>query len=189
LVLTPLSLRHFPMPEYQEVRESILGRESGRERERCASLRIPRLFHLLLDKVCANPQLRFHQSEPRKETLCSPQRVFEEEFERVLSTNIPFQFHREPVSDGRKSGRKSYSKPLIRKLFLGATLIALPRNLLDQWYTEIQKHCGDKVRVLVIHPNSRIPPARDLATNYEASVDLSGYCYYAYGKSFIHRLY
>ncbi|KAG6376419.1 hypothetical protein JVT61DRAFT_2406 [Boletus reticuloceps] len=48
-----------------------------------------------------------------------------------------------------------------------ATLVIVPLALLDQWKTEIDKHCYDNVRYLIVRRSMDLPDARKLASDYE----------------------
>ncbi|KAK1224204.1 hypothetical protein PQX77_012904 [Marasmius sp. AFHP31] len=83
------------------------------------------------------------------------------------AANAPFYLKEgEVLSDNRASARnvKSVSRAL---LLTSATIIVVPANLVSQWDREIQKHCSDVPRVLIVRRHQNLPHARKLAVDYD----------------------
>lgn len=87
--------------------------------------------------------------------------------------NIPF-YHVNEREPSTASGRRR-STPIKgpRRIYLTtATLVIVPRSLVVQWQTEIQKHCVDGLRLYVSdnHGHSTVQPlpgAKVLASEYD----------------------
>lgn len=150
-VMTPLAFRHFPSAVYALARKRAgLGRKGIQ--------RVPTLVELLV-----------HYFALSKAT--SGRLAFADELEAshlwpFIRANKAF-YH---VYDTKKSGSRTPLNPGPRTMYLSsATLVIVPLTLLGQWKTEIDKHCHDCVRYLIVRPSMALPDARKLASDYEVS--------------------
>jgi hypothetical protein len=161
-VMTPLAYHHFPSKEHARARERAgLGRR--------AIQRLPSLTELLI-----------HYFSSLKATTGRP--AFANELEAThlwpfIRANKAFYHHymvepsdSEEAQPERSSRRAATANPCPRTVYLSsATLVIVPLTLLGQWKTEIDKHCHDYVRYLVVRPSIELPDARKLASDYEVS--------------------
>jgi SNF2-related domain len=159
-ILTPLAFRHFSTRQFECARQvaRIKDRPSG----------IPSLVEMLTHFIRASPEFisppGFNDS--LKEQL--PAHLWES-----LMENHPFYhvFERDPAT---ASSRRKFCNRGPRKVFLtSATLVIVPRAILEQWNSEINKHCEDgSIRhiSLDIGPKPRpMPSAQKLASMYDVS--------------------
>lgn len=157
-VMTPLAYHHFPSKENALARDKAgLG---GR-----AIQQVPSLVELLV-----------HYFSSFKVTTGRP--AFADELEAshmwpFIQANKPFYHHydaKPDVEESERPRRQSVPKPYPRTMYLSsATLAIVPLALLGQWKTEIDKHCHDCVRYLIVRPSMDLPDARELALDYEVS--------------------
>ncbi|KAG8217792.1 hypothetical protein J3R82DRAFT_5955 [Butyriboletus roseoflavus] len=154
-VMTPLAYRHFPSAEYALARDRAgLGRR--------AIQRVPSLVELLV-----------HHFSLAKVT--TGRLTFADELEAshlwpFIRANRPFyhQYNTELATEALKRSRRRIPNLSPRTMYLtSATLVIVPLTLLGQWKTEIDKHCHDCVRYLIVRPSMDLPDARRLASDYE----------------------
>jgi hypothetical protein len=85
--------------------------------------------------------------------------------------NAPFYHYDasvETMDDSRPKRRRSKLPP--RVMFISsATLIVVPNTLMGQWNSEVNKHCSELIRVLSLRRTTPMPPAQELASNYDVS--------------------
>lgn len=159
-VLTPLALRHFPTPKFER------ARQAARLNTRPSVM--PSLVEMLAHVIRTSPELLnppgFNDS--LKERV--PDHIWD-----LLVENHPFYhvFERVPV---HASPRRRNLNKGPRKVYLtSATLVIVPRAILEQWNAEINKHCeAGSIRhiYLDIGPKARpMPSAQDLASMYDVS--------------------
>lgn len=157
-VMTPLAYHHFPSTEHALARERAgLGRKAIQQ--------VPSLTELLI-----------HYFSSLKATTGRP--AFANELEAThlwpfIRANKPFYHHyNDELSEEalKRSSRRGATNLCPRTIYLSsATLVIVPLNLLGQWKTEIDKHCHDYVRYLIVRPSMGLPDARKLASDYEVS--------------------
>ncbi|OBZ69321.1 hypothetical protein A0H81_10948 [Grifola frondosa] len=147
-VMTPLSFRHFRTgaslaAEHQLARGR---RKSKREKDRESyrvSADFPSLVEIILHYCRTMPDgldLRGYQERLEQRNLWSP-----------LMANVPYYLHYKEVPNDRRSQRHQ-EHPGPKTMYLSAaTLVVVPDNLLTQWTNEINKHCLDVLRVLVLN--------------------------------------
>lgn len=155
-VMTPLAYHHFPSTEHALARERAgLGQKTIQ--------RVPSLVELLI-----------HHFSTSRITIGRP--VFANELEAThlwpfIRANKAFyhQFKDELAADAlKRSTRLAVPSPGPRTMYLSsATLVIVPLTLLGQWKTEIDKHCQDYIRYLIVRPAMALPDARKLASDYE----------------------
>ena len=159
-ILTPLAFRHFPTPQFQR------AREVARVKDRPTTF--PSLVEILTHFIRASPELidppGFNDS--LKEQL--PDHLWE-----TLMENHPFyhDFERMPAN---ASPRRQGIARGPRKVYLtSATLVIVPRAILEQWNVEINKHCeGGSIRHLSLDIGAKyrpMPSAQELASMYDVS--------------------
>lgn len=157
-VMTPLAYRHFPSVEYALARDRA---GSGRR----AIRQVPSLVELLV-----------HYFSLFKVTTGRP--AFADELEAshlwpLVRANNPFYHHYNtqlPAEALKRSRRRIAANLCPRTMYLSsATLVVVPLTLLGQWKTEIDKHCHDCVRYLIVRHSMDLPDARKLASDYEVS--------------------
>lgn len=158
-VLTPLALRYFPSNAFSEARQRLTqGRD--KRKDDISPSRIPSLVETLL-----------HYSRVRPDTLSirhSPDNFPLKHLWRAYRRNAPFYQHyeEEPFEVLRTSRKKKDGGP--KDMYLtSATLIVVPPNLLNQWSSEINKHCDDTLAVYMATERSALPSARRLATAFD----------------------
>lgn len=88
--------------------------------------------------------------------------------ETLLKSATPF-FHLWPPLRGNRTPRVEVERLPVKVYLSTATLVVVPGNLQAQWQGEIDKHTKPgSLRVLYLpHAQSVIPPAIDLANNYD----------------------
>ncbi|KAL4067811.1 P-loop containing nucleoside triphosphate hydrolase protein [Scleroderma citrinum] len=156
-VLTPLSYRHFDLPDCTAARTTAgMGPIAD---TRC----IPSLVEILLHRICSSDG-------------ATNLREYEEKLEGSplwlwLRSNIPFYHHYDMKPATEEFGLSRLHDNLVlgpRVMYLSrATLVIVPLNLLGQWDREIYKHCQPNVKCLIVRRSDTLPPARVLATDYD----------------------
>ncbi|KAH0827105.1 hypothetical protein J3R83DRAFT_4791 [Lanmaoa asiatica] len=157
-VMTPLAYCHFPSAEYALARDRAgLGWRAIQQ--------VPTLVELLV-----------HYFSLSKATTGGP--AFTDQLEAshlwpFIRVNKPFYHHynTELAAEALRRPRRRITLSLCpRTMYLSSsTLVIVPLTLLGQWKTEIDKHCGDCVRYLIVRPSMDLPDARKLASDYEVS--------------------
>lgn len=153
-VLTPLAYNHFPSPEYALARDRAgLGWKAIHQ--------VPSLVELLVHYF----------------SLLKGRAGFADELEAChlwpfIQANTPFYHHyntKLAVEVLKRTRRRNAPNLSPRTMYLSsATLVIVPLALLGQWKTEIDKHCHDDVRYLIVRPSKMdLPHARKLASDYE----------------------
>ena len=169
-MLTPLSLRHFNTAQHISLRKSLSIRHGSSDTRGI----VPSLSELLLHKISTDPAACRAESNSQSNTKASASALIDDRFSHHLKSNHPFYIHADPVPVQTRISNRNTSAKGYRKMYLtSATLIVLPVNLLGQWYSEIHKHCDDRLRVLVLRPNVTMPSARDLAADFDVSFEQS----------------
>ncbi|KAF8559866.1 hypothetical protein OG21DRAFT_1402064 [Imleria badia] len=161
-VMTPLAYHHFPSTEHTLARERAgLGQK--------AIQRVPSLVELLV-----------HYFSSLRVTMGRP--AFTDELEAThlwpfIRANKAFyhQYNADPVAEAlERPNRRAVPNLGPRTMYLSsATLVIVPLTLLGQWKTEIDKHCHDYIRYLVVRRAMDLPDARKLASDYEVETDKS----------------
>ncbi|KAI5122210.1 hypothetical protein M0805_002699 [Coniferiporia weirii] len=156
-IITPLARRIASHLSSGSSRKSAV--HSGRTTE--GSCKLPTLVEHLCHYIRANPDnidVRSYEDELEDRQLWKP-----------LMKNTPYYLHDDSVlvrDIGRPQRRhKTESSRLI--YLSAATLIVVPKTLQAQWSSEILKHCSSSIRTLVIKQKGDIPPAHELASNYD----------------------
>lgn len=159
-VMTPLAFRHFPSSPFTQARQRLERGKQKRKDERAP--RIPSLTETLIHYCRVNPEVM--SSRPRKENF--PVNHLWPAYRR----NVPFYYHYEdePFEAMRPNRNKREVGPKTMYLTT-ATLVIVPPNLLNQWSSEINKHCDENVSVFRATERSGLPPAQKLATSYDVS--------------------
>ena len=161
-VLTPLSYRHFDLPDCVTARI-----RAGVEHLAVADTsRIPSLVEILLHHIPSSngpANLRGYEDKLEGSPLWS-----------LLRNNTPFYHHYDVnLATEMESSRHDKSELSHRVMYLSpATLVIVPPNLLGQWDREIKKHCQSSVKYLIVRWD-RLPTARVLAADYDVSY---GFC-------------
>ncbi|KAF5390156.1 hypothetical protein D9757_002922 [Collybiopsis confluens] len=175
-ILTPLAFRHFHSPEISALRNrfpnSITPTKLPRKSEQS---RVPSFREFILHQLSSCSL----SSVPDRTSSVGiakddRQRHLAEKLERIpmysawRKSNTPFYFHfRDELSYLRTSSR-GHKDPGPRTMYLSAaTLIIVPPNLISQWEREIHKHCLEDPRLLIVRSKTVLPPAKDLAMNYD----------------------
>lgn len=156
-ILTPLSLRAFPRVE--DIRARQLGKYPGR-----TSFTVPSLRELLVHYCRVHPDGLDLQQQ--LEDLPDKRLVL------ALQKNVPFylQYNEDAVVQTTERAQRRAAKPKPRVMFLSsATLVIVPANLLNQWTSEMNKHCKDSLRRLIVRDSSPLPSAMVLASSYDVS--------------------
>ena len=160
LVMTPLAYHHFPSTEHALARERA-GLGPGER----AIRQVPSLTELLI-----------HYFSSLKATTGRPAFINELETTHLwpfVRANKAFYHHYkvEPSEEAlKRPNRRAAPNLFSRTMYLSsATLVIVPLTLLGQWKTEIDKHCHDYVRYLIVRPSMELPDARKLASDYEVS--------------------
>ncbi|KAJ7073880.1 hypothetical protein C8F01DRAFT_4069 [Mycena amicta] len=171
-ILTPLAFRHFTSPEYSAARTRFFL-HTRKAAPRTQSQRpVPSLTELLLHKLAVDPILftpesRTSEFERNKEAFDNL-----EQYAAPKRDNLPFylDYQGEPVDNERLnrrgSGQQKQAGPFMLYL-TSASLVVVPKNLLLQWSKEIELHCRDHVRFHVVQEGKKIPPASELASQYD----------------------
>jgi hypothetical protein len=187
--LTSLALRHFPSETYVTARKraGMIKRETKRARP--ASLqsfnasmpsqddddqKIPSLVEYTIQAIRTSPQQAILHDQARR--LRTSLETSHEHLHEALKHNMPF-YHQYDDRDtfslvaGRPTKRKTVASRPITIYLSSATLVIVPVALLAQWNNEIRRHCHeDALRMLVLRPDTAIPPASDLASEYDVSM-------------------
>ncbi|KAF8517568.1 SNF2 family N-terminal domain-containing protein [Hysterangium stoloniferum] len=150
-VLTPLSLFHFRSKIFREARKAAHIQHPTGE--------LPSLVELTSDFVTVSPE--FLRDSDRENLRDRPH------LSDPLEYNQPFYHVYSPAPVKRTQLKAGDQGP--RKMYLTtATLIIVPAAILQQWGSEINKHCEDGcLRVLSLHGNKPVPSARELASRYD----------------------
>jgi hypothetical protein len=157
--LTPIALSFFPSEPYDEARKLAgLGRRGAKDDQPG----IPSLLETMVHYVRINSEnvgLQPVEEELRAARLWEP-----------IMANTPFYFQRDAkTADPKRPIRATRVRsPAILTYLSPATLVLVPQNLLGQWENEINKHCTAQIpqRVLVIQKDVKIPPPKQLASDY-----------------------
>ena len=164
-VMTPLAFRFFPSADFITARKRAIGRQNRNIMPPVH--RVPSLVELLLHHLRVSPELL-------------GARQYGEDLEdrhllHLLQHNTPFYHHYDvELAENQRSRRKpSHQGPRLVYLTT-ATLIVVPSSLVAQWNSEILKHCRSGLRVLVVKSKTKLPQARELASDYDASTSYSG---------------
>jgi SNF2-related domain len=170
-VMTPLAFKYFPSKQYSEARQRASSRSGKAEStSNSGDIRVPSLLETMIHYVRVFPEgldLQAHEEELQAHRLWDP-----------IAFNTPFYHHYDikVPTTGRASRNCSRSDAAPRVMYLSsATLIVVPTNLLSQWESEVNKHCGPRssLRVLVLQKEIEIPSARIMASNYDVRSPLS----------------
>ncbi|TFK54619.1 hypothetical protein OE88DRAFT_1693397 [Heliocybe sulcata] len=159
-IMTPLSLRNFPFTEPTETRRRLHIAAGATVDKR--GHKIPSLSEILIHHLRAAPE-------------DTGIRTNEELLERLplwhlYQANTPFYYHYDidiENSYQRRTSRKPASPGPRRMYLTTASLIVVPVNLVDQWDSEIQKHCDTRLRVFVERSGGTMPSASRLASEYD----------------------
>lgn len=163
-VMTPVAFHHFPSEEYASARERAgLGHKSIHQ--------IPSLVELLI-----------HYFSSFKTIAGRP--TFSDELEAthlwpfIRANKAFYHFYHQYNEEGdskRSSQRTAQTQSQNpRTLYLSsATLVIVPPTLLSHWKTEIDKHCHDFVRYLIVRPSKDLPDARKLASEFDVSGEMA----------------
>ncbi|KAF9652886.1 hypothetical protein BDM02DRAFT_3088163 [Thelephora ganbajun] len=156
--LTPIAFKLFPSEPYNEARKLATPSRRGAKDER---LEVPSLLETMVHYVRINSEsvgLQPAEEELRAARLWEP-----------IMANTPFYLQRDPgAADHKRSLRARARSPPVITYLSPATLVLVPQNLLGQWENEINKHCTAQIpqRVLVIQKEVKIPPPKQLASDY-----------------------
>lgn len=176
-VMTALSFRHFPSPdlEFDKARNRFYR---GKNKSHLHSYHpVPSLRELLLHRMCTTPDTAIsNTSTPDGLHRDGMRQRLTETFDltsywEICKANVPFYYHfdGEPKNNERTTGRNAI-KQVPRVMYLtAATLVIVPPNLLSQWDREIKKHCEYPLRVFMVRSDTVLPPAKDLAADYDVS--------------------
>lgn len=164
-ILTPLSYRHFDLPDCAAART----RAGMGSITVSGTSRIPSFVEILLHRIRSchgTTDLREYEETLEGSLLWS-----------LLRNNTPFYHHYDVnfATDMFEPSRHNKSKlPNPRIMYLSpATLIIVPLNLLGQWDGEVQKHCESSVKCLIVRRSDTLPVARKLASDYDVGY---GFC-------------
>lgn len=156
-VLTPIAFKLFPSEPYSGARKLATGRRGGKDER----LEVPSLLETMVHYVRVNSEsvgLQPAEEELRAAGLWDP-----------ILANTPFYFRQDikATNRSRTLRARAQSAPVVTYLS-PATLVLVPQNLLGQWENEINKHCTAQIpqRVLVIQKEVKIPPPKQLASDY-----------------------
>ena len=161
-ITTPLAFRHFPS-DFENERKHLTGKNKIRFPE---GPRVPSLVELLLHHLRV-PLQGFQPIVPPR---------YQDELDRrqlyaPLMANTPFYHYEAPetIDDDRPKRRRFVKLPSRVMFITSATLIVVPNSLLGQWKSEVDKHCGTYIRLLLLRRTTPMPPAQELASNYDVS--------------------
>uniref|UniRef100_A0A0W0FFE1 Snf2 family helicase n=1 Tax=Moniliophthora roreri TaxID=221103 RepID=A0A0W0FFE1_MONRR len=173
-ILTPLSLRFQPGHDYPDI-----GRTRPGTNKQSTLCSFPSLRELLVDRLSRRPNDTIPDiTTPKGQRIDEKRQHHQDMVEQLptkyfdwVSANTPFYIRdRADLTDARITDRASSlaAKCGSRAMYLtSATLIVVPANLLTQWDREIQKHCEEPPRVLIVRNKQKLPSARELATVYD----------------------
>ena len=159
-ILTPLAFRHFSTPQFQRARQVARVKDQ--------TTVFPSLVEILTHFIRAYPELidppGFNGS--LKERL--PDHLWES-----LMENHPFYHVFERTPENASPRRKGVDRGPRKVYLTSATLVIVPRAILEQWNAEINKHCeGGTIRHLSLDtgPKARpMPSPQELASMYDVS--------------------
>jgi len=173
-VLTALSFRHFPSPESVAARKRFY--HGRRTIYPVHGSKVPTLVELLLNRIRTNPDTPVpNLTNPREIEKHRKKMTFVNQLEQIrlgeiLRVDAPFYFHYDTEQFIKERVQRRKMDPGPRVVYLtSATLVIVPPNLLGQWHREIQKHCDYPLRVLILRPKTRLPPASSLASDFDVS--------------------
>ncbi|KAK7019510.1 helicase C-terminal domain-containing protein [Favolaschia claudopus] len=161
-VLTPIALRHFPSDTFAAARQRFPGRKSNHG--------VPKLVELLMHKMATSPVTFVPESRAPRYAVVKEAVDDLEHYSGPRKHNLPFylDYAGEPIDNERINTRRVAAPDGPRMLYLtSATLVVVPANLLLQWTSECSLHCEDSLRICLLQKNDRIPPARELASQYD----------------------
>jgi hypothetical protein len=158
-LLTPVALNFFPSEPYDVARKLAITSRQGVKDER---LGVPPLLETMVHYVRVNSEnvgLQHAEEDLREARLWEP-----------IMANTPFYFQQDVNATNRSRplrATRAQPPPIVTYLS-PATLVLVPQNLLGQWENEINKHCTAQIpqRVLVIQKEVKIPPPKQLASDY-----------------------
>lgn len=157
-VLTPVAFKLFPSEPYSEARKLAAVSRRGAKDEH---LEVPSLLETMVHYVRINSEsvgLQPAEEELQAAGLWDP-----------IMANAPFYFQQNAkrTDPNRPLRARARSAPVVTYLS-PATLVLVPQNLLGQWENEVNKHCTAQIpqRVLVIQKEVKIPPPKQLASDY-----------------------
>ncbi|EGO21281.1 hypothetical protein SERLADRAFT_452413 [Serpula lacrymans var. lacrymans S7.9] len=156
-IMTPLAFRSFPFQEFSTSRKRMgIGHTYATSTQRG----VPSLVEILLHHIRTSSEslkLREYQEDLEVRCLWDP-----------MWANFPFYHHYDIESPFLLRSRRRMPKARPRLMYLTtATLLIVPPSLLGQWEREILKHCNIELRCLVVRRSSKLPDAKDLASNYD----------------------
>ena len=157
-VLTPVSVRSFPRPEDAQARQ--LSKHCSNP-----TSRIPSLREYLVHYIRLHPDTVNHRQ-------CQDD-LLNDNLKEAIELNVPFYLRYNGDFVIHPLGRPQRLRPADRPhaMFLtSATLIVVPASLLLQWTAEINKHCDETLRVLVLWKDTNLPSAMELATEYDVCI-------------------
>ncbi|GJJ12357.1 hypothetical protein Clacol_006598 [Clathrus columnatus] len=123
----------------------------------------PSLTEILIHYVKSTPELNFMEHQPHNEILLRNHALFY----RVNATKHPEKLRR-----SSRSAEMNNTNTGWRQFYLtSATLIVVPRAIIAQWNSEINKHCDTSIlKILYLEDGNeaqKIPPAPRLASDYD----------------------
>jgi len=170
-VMTPLSFRHFPFsePTYARIKSGLGATPQPS--------RLPSLVELMLHRHRTAPNCSIPKSYSNTEFFRlkkSEHHVNSIPLGDMLRENVPFYHHYYEKPKGlkptinRKTNPRWTLNPGPKVMYLtSATLIVVPANLMSQWEKEVDIHCSNSLRVLILRTNSEVPSAKYLATDFD----------------------
>lgn len=155
-VLTPLAYNHFPSAEHA------LARDRAGFGWRIIN-QVPSLVEVLVHY--------FSLSRVTSDRLTYADELEASHLWPFIQANTPFYHHYDSelrVEELQRSRRRNAPNRFPRTVYLSsATLVIVPLALVGQWKTEIDKHCHDHVRYLIVRRSTVLPHANRLASDYE----------------------
>jgi hypothetical protein len=166
-VMTPLAFRHFPDAVYRTARSRMNFGSSQPLNYEMQRHRVPSLVEILYHQIRVKPPTRALRDE---DDALSTRRLM-----ASISANTPFYLHFQASVPENSRPMRHESDPGARVMYLTtATLIVVPKHLVNQWVGEIYKHCfDDALRFFVVGGRKPVPEARVLASNYDVRNGLS----------------
>lgn len=166
-VLTPVALNSFPFSPYTKASQQFyqVVKLHKFKATTNSTIKIPSLKDILVHYLNTQPygfRLQNHKSELKDRQLL-----------KEFKQNIPFYLHYQEEALDPIHPRRGRIEKKPRVIYLtAATLIIVPVNLLYQWEMEINKHCEDSLKFLVVRDTKPLSPAFKLATKYDVCVHL-----------------